>query len=199
VVNAAARTVRKTAPEVRSLSDVFRCWFPSLSLEERQRFLDDLILRLGADERQLAEEARLYLTTEQIRSLPEDFEIGNHTYSHVRCRALLSSDLAPELDNNQAVLAALSGKRVRSFSVPYGSSKDLTVGVLRRLEDTGHQAIFLSESVANCPGGDLHRLDRVSVQARSSDALFSDLEVLPRIRALRNRLLRSARLRPEGC
>lgn len=188
-LNDAVQTVRKGAAELRSLADVFGFWLPALSTGERQFFFDELRSRMGRDERELAEESRLYLTATEVRSLPDDFEIGNHTYSHVHCRTLGPGDLGQELDRNQAALAELSGRTVRSFSVPYGSRRDLTAPVIKRLDATGHKAVFLSQSIANPRGVDLFGLDRVSVHARSGDALFSDLEVFPRIRALRNRLL----------
>lgn len=191
-LNHAVQTVRKGAAGLRSLADVFSCWLPSLSTGERRSFLDELRSRVGRDERELAADARLYLTVREVQSLPGNFEIGNHTYSHVHCRTLGPSDLGQELDGNQAVLAEISGRRIRSFSVPYGSHRDLPTPVVRRLQATGHQAVFLSESVANAQDADPLRLDRVSVHANSGDVLFSDLEVFPRLRALRNRLRRAS-------
>jgi hypothetical protein len=85
-------------------------------------------------------------------------------------------------------LEALSGTKVRSFSQPYGSSRDLTPDLAEHLERTGHKAFFLSESVANPRGADPFHLDRVSTRAESDDTLFFELEFLPRLRAVRNRL-----------
>jgi len=192
-VNAAARTLRRNEiPHLASLSEVFGIFLPSLTLEERKAFLGALAGSAGV-ERQLAEENALYLTTKQLRDLASfDFEIGNHTYTHVHGRVLSQSDFVQEIDRNKAELETLSGTKVRSFSQPYGSSKDLTRDLADHLERSGHGAIFLSESVANPRGFDRFHLDRVNTRTNSDDSLFFDLEVLPRLRAVRNRLFRSS-------
>jgi peptidoglycan/xylan/chitin deacetylase (PgdA/CDA1 family) len=129
------------------------------------------------------------LTTEQLCSLASfGFEVGNHTYSHVHCRRLSQTELREEIDRNKSELEALSGTKVRSFSQPYGSSKDLTADLAAHLRQSGHEAVFLSESVANLHGADLFHLDRVNPRVQGDDSLFFDLEVLPRLRAVRNRL-----------
>ncbi len=79
--------------------------------------------------------ARLYLTRKQLCELASlDFEIGNHTYTHVRCRSLTPENFGEEVDKNKIELEAMSEKKVRSFSVPYGSSADLTRDLERHLE-----------------------------------------------------------------
>src|SRR5262249_40990053 len=67
-LNRAVGTVRKGADELRSLADVFGWWLPSLSTGERQSFLDELRSRVGRDDRELADEARLYLTAREVQS-----------------------------------------------------------------------------------------------------------------------------------
>lgn len=192
MIKAAACTARPTETfELNSLSEVFSSFFPSITLAERQAFLEALGRLGGINERRLAEEAGLYLTTKQLCALASfDFEIGNHTYSHVHCRSLSPDDLAREVDRNKAELEALSGTKVRSFSQPYGSAKDLTRELVHHLKKSGHEAVFLSESVANRRGADPFQLDRVNPRVEDDEAFFLDLEVLPRLRAIRNRLRR---------
>jgi peptidoglycan/xylan/chitin deacetylase (PgdA/CDA1 family) len=93
-----------------------------------------------------------------------------------------------EIDRNKAVLEATSGTKVRSFSVPYGSSADLTTDLVAHLRRSGYEAVFLSESRINPPCSDRFRLDRVSIKTGSDDALFSEIEILPRLRTIRNSL-----------
>ena len=188
-VNAAARALRGTEmPELRSLTEVFASFLPSLTLAEREVFLAELPRLAGIAERRLAEETALYLTTKQLGTLASfNFEIGNHTYTHVHCRSLLPNEFRQEIDRNKAELESLSGTKVRSFSQPYGSSRDLTAELASHLERSGHKAVFLSESVANHRGVCQHRLDRVNARVDRDDTLFLDLEVLPRLRAMRNR------------
>ena len=199
-INAAVRAVKRTdIPKLHSLAEVFSCFFPSISLTERHVFLDALTHLCGIRERQLAQEEGLYLTREQVGALAASgFEIGNHTYTHLHCRSLTPENFAQEVDRNRAELEALSGKPVRSFSLPYGSSVDLTNDLLSHLKLSGHEAVFLSESVANPRGADRHHLDRVSTRAGVDDTLFLEIEILPRLRAIRNRIFRSFGLVPKG-
>ena len=177
-------------PQLTCVGEVFSRFFPAISLTERQAFLDTLFRLAGIDERELAEEARLYLTRKQVAELASlGFEIGNHTYTHVRCRSMAARDFGDEIDKNKSELEALAGREVRSFSVPYGSTADLRPELWSHLKRSGHHAAFLSESVANQRSTDLFHLDRVSIRAGTADLLFFELEVMPRLRAIRNRLL----------
>ena len=195
-VNSALREVpgwEETAPY--SLTQVFGSFFPTLSLDEREIFLEALCQLAGIDESRLAKKANLYVTGRQLRDLKSfGFEIGNHTYSHSHCRSLSHQEALAEIDRNKDELEAISGTRVRSFSQPYGSSKDLTCTIAEHLRQSGHEAVFLSESVANQRDADPFHLDRVSTCADSDEALFFELEILPRLRAGRNWMYRNRRL-----
>ncbi len=175
--------------DVQSLADVFGRFFPAISLAERDLFLDLLRRRAGISENRMACDASLYLTGKQLRDLASfDFEIGNHTYTHSYCRSFSQQDFSSEIDRNKAELESASGTTVRSFSQPYGSSKDLTPELANHLVRTGHQAAFFSQSVANSRSADLFHLDRVSTCAEGDHQLFLEIEVLPRLRAIRNRV-----------
>jgi peptidoglycan/xylan/chitin deacetylase (PgdA/CDA1 family) len=193
-INAAVRAVPGCEIfQVQSLADVFGRFFPAISLVEREVFLDALRQLAHISESRIANEAKLYLTSKQLCDLTDfDFEIGNHTYTHTHCRSLSQQDFVSEVDRNKEELEALSGTKIRSFSQPYGSSKDLTHELAEHLKRSGHQAVFLSESVANPRGLDPIHIDRVSTCAESDDALFFKIEVLPRLRAIRNRLFRNS-------
>src|SRR5271157_5580406 len=187
IINRAVRVVKGTdAIQLQSLTDVFTDFFPALSLSEREAFLEALVHLGGISEHDLAGEAGLCLTRRQLCDLASlDFEIGNHTYTHVHCRSLTPENFDQEVDKNKLELEAQSGRKVRSFSLPYGSSADLTSDLLSHLERSGHQAVFLSESVANPRGFNRFHLDRVSICAKRNDTFFFEIEVLPRLRAMR--------------
>ena len=193
-VNAAVRAVPGyDTLQLQSLADVFGRFFPAISLAEREVFLDALRHLADITESRIANEAKLYLTSKQLSDLTHfDFEIGNHTYTHTHCRTFSQLDFASEVDRNKEELEALSGTTIRSFSPPYGSSKDLTHELAKHLERSGHQAVFLSESVANPRRPRPFQLDRVSTCAKSEDTLFCEIEVFPRLRAIRNRLFRNS-------
>jgi peptidoglycan/xylan/chitin deacetylase (PgdA/CDA1 family) len=187
-VSAAVRAVNAFQTfELHSLAQVFASFLPACSLAGREEFRAALLQSTRSTEHDLAAEAGLYLTSQQLRDLAAfDFEIGNHTYTHVNCRSLSREDLGQEIDRNKTVLEAISKRMVRSFSVPYGSSADLTPGLLAHLQRSGHEAIFLAESLANPPDADRFRLDRVSIHVASTAACFAKIEVLPRLRTIRN-------------
>ena len=190
-INAAAHVARGTKDiELRSLTEVFARFLPAISLSAREVFRDTLLQLARIDEGKLAEEARLYLSSRQLRDLATfNFEIGNHTYSHANCRALSAGDFAGEIDRNKTVLEAASGRKVRSFSVPYGSSADLTSDLVAHLRRSGYEAAFLSESRANPPCRDRFCLDRVSINTGSDGVLFSEIEILPRLRSAKDGVL----------
>jgi len=192
-INAAVRIVKGAdTPKLNCMAEVSSRFFPTISLAERGVFLDALAHLGRINEHQLAEEARLYITRKQLCELASlGFEIGNHTYTHVRCRSLTTGDLAEEVDRNKADLEAASGKKVRSFSVPYGSSKDLSRDLVAHLRLSGHEVAFLSESAANLRGANQFHFDRVAMQAANDGTLFFQIEVLPRLRATRNSFFRT--------
>jgi peptidoglycan/xylan/chitin deacetylase (PgdA/CDA1 family) len=198
-INAAARVVKGAdSPKLQCLAEVFSRFFPAISLAERKVFLDALAHLAKVNEHQLAEEAALYLTRKQVCELGSSgFDIGNHSYTHVRCRSITPENFGDEVDRNKAELEAISGRKVQSFSVPYGSSADLTDDMVRHLEISGHLAVFLSESVANPRGADQSHFDRVSIRGDRDDRFFLEIEVLPRLRAVRNRLLRTGHQCPH--
>jgi peptidoglycan/xylan/chitin deacetylase (PgdA/CDA1 family) len=198
-VRSAAQKVQGSANlELRFLSEVFANFLPAISLAERSVFLDALMQIAGINDGQMAKEAGLYLTSKQLRDLASyNFEIGNHTFSHVHCRSLSELDFGSEVDRNKAELEDISGTKVRSFSQPYGSSTDLTPELANHLQRSGHQAAFLSESVANREGADPFHLDRVSSRAERDDAFFMEIEVLPRLRAIRNGFSQPSQLDPN--
>jgi peptidoglycan/xylan/chitin deacetylase (PgdA/CDA1 family) len=200
-INAAARAVPGSeALELHSLSEVFVRFFPAISVTEREVFLDALRQLAGISESRVAMEAGLYLTSKQLCDLTSfDFEIGNHTYTHVHCRSLSQGDFGQQVDKNKEELEALSGTKVRSFSQPYGSSIDLTDQLLDHLKASGYEAVFLSESVANPRGADPFHLDRVSTHAESDGTLFFELEAMPRVRSVRNRLSRDFGIVRASC
>jgi hypothetical protein len=109
---------------------------------------------------------------------------------------LIRDDVAEEIDRNHRELEGLGG-RVRSFSVPYGSSADLTPPLIEHLRRSGHEAAFLSESVANPRMLNQFEVDRVSLRQDRPDRVFFEIEVMPRIRAVRNRLLGRRRVRGD--
>lgn len=198
IINDAAHVASGTKDiDLRTLTEVFARFLPSISFSTREVFRGALLQLAGISEGDLAERAGLYLSSRQLRELATfNFEIGNHTYSHANCRSLPAGEFAGEIDRNKIVLEEVSGRKVRSFSVPYGSSADLTGDLVAHLHRSGYEAVFLAESRANPPRPDRFRLNRVSIRTGGDGALFSEIEILPRLRSMRNLLFSTPSVEP---
>lgn len=185
-INAIVREFRGTPqPRILSRAQIMREFVPSLSLERRNAFKARLAASIGTSTEDLARSAALYVREDQLAELqPLDFEIGNHTYSHVHCRILSSSDFAAEIDANRDTLERIWKRRVRVFSVPYGSISDFTPSLLAHLRKCAYEAAFLVESRANTTATDFFGLNRVSICSESDAATFSEIELLPRLRSV---------------
>lgn len=192
-INAVAREFGgPQQPVLRSRKQVTSEFIPTLSTEQLQAFKRQLAAAVGVNIQQLAQAARLYLSAEQLRELASSgFEIANHTFSHVHCRILAGTHFRDEIENNKSILESVVGKRVRAFSLPYGSVADFTPSLEQHLKSSGHQAAFLVESRTNTDSTNLYHLNRVSVHSASDAALFGEIEVLPRLRAIRDSFLGS--------
>jgi peptidoglycan/xylan/chitin deacetylase (PgdA/CDA1 family) len=192
LINNVARGLFERPKEKTTLVKFIGEFLPTLSIKERATFRAALIDASGIPVKELASQAKLYVTPEQLRSLASDgFEIGSHTYSHVHCRILSAADFGQEIDRNKTALEAITGNPVRSFSVPYGSKRDLCNELVSHLRESGHLAAFLVESRANTPQTDLYGLNRVSIGSGSEPQIFCDIEILPRLRSLKDRFFGS--------
>jgi peptidoglycan/xylan/chitin deacetylase (PgdA/CDA1 family) len=189
VCSVARQVAQRRDLRLNSLDEVFMGFLAAQPQPIVQEFRAALASAAGIDTSELARRARLNVNLDQLRSLVSSgFEIGNHTYSHVFCRSLRADDFDREIVMNKTQLETMTGRPVRSFSVPYGNAEDLTDELLVQLRSSGHEATFLVESSTNTRETDIHRLNRVSVHARTNADLFTELEVLPRLRSIRNRL-----------
>ena len=144
----------------------------------------------GVDVARLRDESRLFLEESELRGLARyGIEVGNHTASHVHCRSLGGPAAArAEILANRELLERLTGAPVRSFSYPYGSRADATPYVETFLAESGHAARFLVESRPNRLTGGGLAWHRVSLGDRPVSRLYVELEVLPRLRAVKDRL-----------
>jgi hypothetical protein len=109
----------ESQPELRSLDDVFSRFIPSLPIVRREAFISELVGITGVRMQDLAKDAALYLSAEQVQQLASSgFELGNHTFSHVHCRCLTGPEFCREIQGNKSILESVSGRKVRAFSLP---------------------------------------------------------------------------------
>ena len=126
------------------------------------------------------------LAPEDLRTLTRlGVEIGNHTATHVHCRALDAAEQYTELVASRQRLEEICGQPVRAFSVPYGNADDLTPVVQSALRDSGHRAIFLVHARSNRfrPSPDVWY--RVSLHDEPVSRLDRELGLKPLLRSLR--------------
>jgi len=116
-------------------------------------------------------------------------EVGNHTMTHVSCRALRPDELEHEVVAAKTRLEAMSGAPVRAFSVPYGNEQDLTPEILKVLRASGHEAIFLVHARSNAyrPAADIWY--RVGLKDETPAELPTKLRYAPALRSIKQRLL----------
>lgn len=175
----------------RDLTHVIQSFTSCLGTVDIQRFREAVLDQLDRDPIQEAKALGLYLNSHELRCLQESgIEVGNHTRTHVWCRNLDRAGYEAELTHGRSELERLSGRLVRAFSVPYGESKDLTPDIQTHLAETGHQMLFLVEGLPNGARPRSNCLDRVTLKGTTDNATFHELEVLPRLRRIRNLLRR---------
>jgi peptidoglycan/xylan/chitin deacetylase (PgdA/CDA1 family) len=173
------------------LKEFFTSYVASLTLSDREDLFDRLADNASVSPGVLAADASIYVRSEDLVSVRDkQMVIGNHTWSHVHCRSLDRDDVEAEIARNQRFLKETVSQDVDVFSYPYGSGADATDVITSHLDDLGHRAAFLVDSRSNRPDTDQMRLFRVSVGLVETRDLFTELEVFPVLRSLRDRVSR---------
>jgi peptidoglycan/xylan/chitin deacetylase (PgdA/CDA1 family) len=187
-VAAIERAIAEVRPDgdLATLSGVLDRLVPTLRLAEVHALRDTLFAELDHDPRERAAAEGLYLTGEQLTSLSLSMAIGSHTRSHVRCRNLDHVELLAQIDGNRRLLADAVGTAVGSFSVPYGSALDFPAPVAAAVRNAGHDLSFLVEGQLNHGPLVADRILRVSLAKTSTLGSTVELEVLPRLRRVRD-------------
>lgn len=180
------RELTRSSPEAHSPAELI-ARTADLSYAKRRRLPDELSGRFGVDQRELRARSRLFLDHDELAAVVEHgIEIGNHTASHLFCRAIDSEHAADvELVQHKRKLESWAGKPVRSFSYPYGNRRDTTSLVEQTLADSGHEATFVVESRPNGRTR-VRPWNRVGLDALPARRLGLELELLPRLRAMRD-------------
>jgi peptidoglycan/xylan/chitin deacetylase (PgdA/CDA1 family) len=166
----------------------------ALPYERRVRLAGDLAGRFGIDQAKVREESGLFLDRGELpRVAALGCEVGNHTRSHLFGRAIVDEASAHhELVDYARELEASTGRPVRAFSYPYGHRRDATPMVERVLRASGHEAMFLAESRPHVTGSAGRLWNRVTLDGCPAWRVRHELELLPRMRARRDRLREAA-------
>ena len=154
----------------------------------------ELAERFEVDQTTLRSKSGMFLDPDDLAGLSAyGCEVANHTRTHLFCRSIVDETSArDELVEHARRLESLTGDRVRAFSYPYGYRDDASPIVERVLRESGHEAVFLAESGPHLRGT-LGRLwNRVALDGCPAWRIGVELELMPALRARRDRLQRAA-------
>jgi peptidoglycan/xylan/chitin deacetylase (PgdA/CDA1 family) len=173
-------------PRHATIAELIQKEMAALSANERANVKSKVLAAFGPPD--FSDRAPL-LEAADLEELPRlGVEVGNHTMTHVHCRALDTGEIEEEVIAAKARLEELSHARVRSFSVPYGHERDLTPELLAALRASGHEAIFLVHARPNRrrPAPDVWY--RTSLHNEAPKELAMHLRYLPAARSMKQLL-----------
>jgi peptidoglycan/xylan/chitin deacetylase (PgdA/CDA1 family) len=162
----------------------------------RLRVGDELAERFELDQARLRSESGMFLDPDDLAGLAAyGCEVANHTRTHLYCRSIVDETSAhDQLVEHARRLESLTSRPVRAFSYPYGHRDDARPIVERVLRESGHEASFLAESRPHVRGT-LGRLwNRVALDGCPAWRIGAELELMPALRASRDRLRKAASL-----
>lgn len=171
--------------EAETLLDLIGGYASRLTPTQLRDMSATIYAKLRQTEAQLHRDLGLFLEPDDLKNLTQSgIEIGNHTRSHVRCRALDRDALNVEIVNAKGDLEGMSGQAVRAFSFPWGHEDDATPEALAAIRSSGHQGIFLVHARHNSerPASDIWY--RVVMTNESVQELPWILSIKPRLRSL---------------
>jgi peptidoglycan/xylan/chitin deacetylase (PgdA/CDA1 family) len=176
------------APQTHSVVALISSVIGNLPYERRSVLGDELAEHFGIDSRGLCKQANLYLNKEDLPALIEaGFDIGCHTGTHADCGSLDQAGADAEIRMAKLNLERMTGRKIRAFSFPYDVAG--SDAALRAIRDSGFEAEFKVSSRANSrkqKGPVWYRMSMRSVH--DPESFFVNVEVLPRLRALRHSL-----------
>lgn len=180
---------RLSGARVSSIGHFIGTESPRMQPHERTSLKERLVDDLGLDLAAIAADAQLYLTTAELVQLARTgVEIGNHTSDHVHCRALTPEDASAQIGDSAQVLRQITAASVSAFAYPYGSRLDATPTAQSHIRAAGHDSAFLVQGRLNRTSTPTHALYRVSPRRSDALGLAAELEVKPRLRAVKQRV-----------
>jgi peptidoglycan/xylan/chitin deacetylase (PgdA/CDA1 family) len=162
----------------------------AMPYDRRRRVGDELAERFELDQASLRAQSGMFLDPDDLVGLAAyGCEVANHTRSHVFCRSIVDEASAhDQLVEHARRLESLTGRPVRAFSYPYGYRHDATPIVERVLRRSGHEASFLAESRPHLRGTYGRLWNRVALDGCPTWRIGAELELMPAVRARRDRL-----------
>lgn len=117
------------------------------------------------------------LTADEIVLLADGglLEIGAHTETHPWLAALSRAEQRRELDGSKRTLEELLGRRVESFSYPFGGPNDFDRTTVELVREAGFACACTTAARPARPGADRFRLPRIQVGDWDGDELAKRL------------------------
>ena len=128
--------------------------------EEREQILD--VLANWAGRGRSARPEHRSLTRDELRHLASNplVEIGGHTVDHPQLAAIPLEKQYREISEGRDELERIIGKRIKTFSYPYGGSGDFTAETTDLVRQAGFMAACSTRAALATTASDLFRLPR---------------------------------------
>jgi len=96
-------------------------------------------------------EKRGCTTPQQVREIARSFDIGGHSYHHIRLNKVPSKEAEKEVVEGKKGLEEIIGREVFSFAYPYGNFNDDLIGIVKRANFIGARTVMLLSREINKP------------------------------------------------
>jgi peptidoglycan/xylan/chitin deacetylase (PgdA/CDA1 family) len=164
------------------LSDIIS----KMSFGEIEALKARILNALGTHQREL-HQSGIFLSCEDIPRLHSyGITVGNHSMSHCYFRSLTAEELDREIIQSRLVLERLSGRLVRSLSIPYGNHLDATPEARKVARAGGHDLVFLVHARSNRFRRDCDSYYRVSLRNERAPEMPMMIRFLPVLRSIRS-------------
>ncbi|MBM3156311.1 MAG: hypothetical protein FJ004_03385 [Chloroflexi bacterium] len=88
-------------------------------------------------------EKRGCMTPQQVGEISRSFDVGGHSYHHIRLNEIPFSEAEKEVTEGKKRLEEIVGRRVSSFAYPYGNFNDGLIGIVKRADFIGARTVML--------------------------------------------------------
>lgn len=88
-------------------------------------------------------EKRGCMNPQQVREISRSFDVGGHSYHHIRLNKIPFSEAEKEVVEGKKRLEEIVGREVSSFAYPYGNFNNDLIGIIKRADFIGARTIML--------------------------------------------------------
>ena len=129
----------KTVEEKKSCCRSFRLSMMDMNADSRQKQIERLRKRISVSNKQRIEYRTM--NEEELCEISNIgcITIGAHTKSHCRLSSLDELGMHDEIMGSKIRLENILGKKVTTFSYPFGNDKDYTDATIREVEKCGFE------------------------------------------------------------